>query len=334
MQEAMRVKRVNARPAPATLHDEPPEFSQTIVNLEAVHDLSPFERASSVLEPSPLVGYLPSISFVLQRHELLGIDASLRPASGLSFYSSRDGSSSRISVFTKGASITTKPSSESIGSGHLRLINTLDLEVPTDTRKPGPTVVSNNGRVVSIPTLTLSTAEMRDTTVDISALTQMALGPRICVIPPTPIRASATTEHGPNSILEAKTSSRPPAMPPQTHNSMSSHGCSGGARPLKEYEESNTFAVMQDAHDLHERQRAEELQSCFSSSTTEIRTSHRQRLGSKATAIKCQFQAVASTTKRITHRCLRSAKKLRITASHLAPVAIASRSPYETIVLA
>lgn len=222
-------------------------------------------------------------------------------------------------------------------SDYLRLVDTLDhLKVDSHARKATPIVFPHPERAISMPILSLSTSGLCDTTTDISTPEQDDSGQTTYVVLNKPVRNAVTLHHSSSLMIEIQTPLQVSAMSsPQTLDSVFYNYQAGGNSLPAGTQRQNISAEMEDIRHMQGRQQVEELRTCFLSFTSEVHTSQRQRWSSKVTAgIKHWARVVAGATKRATCRYLRSAKKLRVAARYIAPVATTTRNPYETTALA
>lgn len=251
-----------------------------------------------------------------------------RPISAQSFCSSRNGSFLDDSVFSRQASVTTKPSNESFGSGSLRLVNTTEPKVDLNS---APTTVSYHNRCVSTKTSTCSTSDTCKTPADASTPTHSVHAQPTYVVPTTPVRAKTAANKCLTPIIEVQTPLSTTSVPQVIMYPTNAMGDSSEAfRSTFEYQHPNTHIPTQ-ATRLPREEEHPPVQLIPASLFTDDSsfTTHRPR-SNKFAAIKYRVRSVASAAKRATHQVLRFVKTLCTTVRHFGSVTSGTRNPYET----
>ena len=320
----------NLAPASSSHNTELPAVvvntvSESIESPSRVAATPPGPATTIVWEVAPLT--LPTFA----SHEATPIDTPIRSASALTSHSSRDDLSIRTSVFSKRASVTTKPSNESFGSDYLRLIETLDLEVEVNS---STTASFHDRRIACVPTLTLVTTDSGDTATEASALNQIASEQRVNTAPSTSTHFVNTVSNCLSPIVEVQTPlESSPKQLAETHVSIS----------LDDRADSLPLPIELRQPDINPRPDGEResqgqqpattlLQPPYSPVTNESHAA-RKRWSSKVKSMKSRFQAASGATRQGARRVVRSAKKLGTRIRYLAPVATSARNPYETVAM-
>ena len=308
-----------------TALDAPAMVSEAVP--EQLASARPCDVTVSVPAGVPIEAAAPQVLPVMVSHEAVPAEISTRPASARSMCSSRDGSSLPASVFSRRASVTTKPSNESFWSNSLRRMDTLDLQVDVES---APTTVSHHDRSVSMPTLTLSSPNTNETTIGVSLSDQNAHAQATYVGPSTPIRAAPTVNKCLTPIIEVQTPMSSSSMPPTTMytSTVMDDPYEGVPTPNFHYPQSHVRMPPRAPDVWRDEPVAPMPTSVFTDDSSF--TDRRPRSNKFAPGIKYRAHAVADATMQAARRVVRSVKKMRATSQYFVPVTFGSRNPFET----
>lgn len=331
------IKEVAPLPAPTVVDHEtivhfptgavPTILDHVSENMESPHSCNVTDPVSAA-RPHGVVA--PRVLPVCISHKSAPFEASVRPASASSSCSTRDGSLLFASVFSRQASVTTKPSNESFGSDHLRPVDALDIQVDAELAY---TTVSHHERSVSMSVLTFPAPDTTEASVDVSEPNRGAHARSTYIVPSTPVRVISARNKCLTPIIEAQTPlSSSPILQATINPSTIMDDQPEAFSTTFKYQQPNVH-ISSEAIRLSREDEHPLVQPTPASLFTDDSsfTTHRQRSNKLATGIKYRAHAVASATKRFTRRALRSVKKLRTTARYFAPVTFGSRNPYETV---
>ncbi|KAF1928081.1 uncharacterized protein M421DRAFT_92885 [Didymella exigua CBS 183.55] len=287
------------------------------VSLDLKSETIESPRSCSITGPVPTL--VSDEIAVIASNEVAPLEGSVRPDSASSSYSSLP-----ASVFSRRASITTRPSNESFWSDNLRLVDTLDLQVDV---KLAPTIVSHHERSVSMPVMSLSASDTYEISTNVSESNHGAYARSIYVGSSTPVRTTSVANKYLTPIIEVQTPLSSYPMPPAKM-----HPRNVMDDPYEDFP--TKFNYQQPDFHIPPRaprpSRDDPLQFIPTSVFTDSSSyTNRRERGDKLASIKHQAQAVASATKCATRRVLRSMKKVCATARSLVPVTLRSRHPYE-----
>lgn len=268
----------------------------------------------------------PSVLPCFVNYKAVPIEISGRPESASSTTSFRTESSPPASVFSRRASLMTKPSSESFWSDSLRLIDTLDLQVDL---KPATATVSHHERSVSMPVLSLPASDTDSASNNVSDLTRNVHAQSINIAPSTPILENPVAKKSLTPIIEVQTPLSSSQMPSTTtYSSTFMDDPYEGIFPEPVRYEQHNFRIPSPVPRMSHSGPAQPVPA--SVFTDDSSTTTRQERSRKLAAIKYRAQAVAGATKRATRRLLRSVKEMRAATRYLVPMACRKRNPYET----
>jgi hypothetical protein len=286
----------------------------------------PHSRTATTPAPAALYDEIvaPQVLPNFIAHEQAPLGIPVRPASSSSTCSSHYGSLLPASVFSRQASVTTKPSNESFWIDQHRLVDTLDLQVRS---KIALSTVSRHERSMSMPVLTRSVPNTNETFVGVSEPDHSAHSQTTYVEPSTPVRATSSANKCLTSIIGAQTLPTQSPMPPTTMHASTvmTDPYEGIPTPRFQYEQPNVQTSSQAPYGLQDDPVQLTPASVYTDDSSFV--IHRQQ-GSKLAAFKYRAHVVASATKR---RALRSIKKMRATAQYFMPATFGSRNPFEAV---
>lgn len=304
----------------------PPVASEAVS--EQISPAQPCDVTISIPAAELIEAVAPRMLPVMTGHEAVTANNSTRPASAQSMCSSRDGSSLPASVFSRRASVTTKPSNESFWSDSLHLVNALDLQVDV---KSTPATVSHHERSVSMPFLTSSSPNTSETSVNVLVSNQSANAQATYVGSSTPTRAASTANKCLTPITEVQTPVSSSSMPPTTMYASTVMGdpYEGFPTPNFHYPQPHVHMTPLATHESREEPLQPIPPSVFTDDSSF--TDRRPRSNKFAASIKYRAHAVAFAAQRATRRVVRSMKKMRATAQYFVPATFGSRNPFETV---
>jgi hypothetical protein len=310
----------------ATISDVPGGAAQAVC--KHIAPAQPCDVTALALAYLPIEAVAPRVLPVMVNHEAAPTGNTTRPASAQSMCSSRDGSTLPASVFSRRASVTTKPSNESFGFDGLRLIDTLDFQVDV---KSTPTTVLHHERSVSMPILTLSSPNTSETSTDVSESDQSAHAQATYVGPSTPVRAAPIAKKCLTPIFEVQTPLSSSSMPQTTMYASTAMDDSYEGFPTpnfhypQPYVQNVSRATFVPRNDPVQPMPA----SVFTDDSSFIDC--RPRSNKLTAVIKYRAQAVTGAAKQAARHLVCSVKNMRATAYYFVPATPGSRNPFETV---